>query len=224
MLLIGAAVRAEFLDDFLFAVPPVSHHVRRHDVKRPVPLVILVALIKGTQDELLRHAFFVEEFTGFDHRCEAEGGSGYTVLVMIRHAQFFADPFREEVGHRVVFCHHFLGNRFFKNPPFFCQFPVNRFGGGIDEAMNVGVELADTLKQVERAHAVDGEIVAIIKRPPECSGDMINGINAFHRSFDILVFAQISEHRLHAFVSIKAIDTMDIAGIDEAADVMSFFQ
>ena len=53
---------------------------------------------------------------------------------------------------------------------------------------------------------------------------MINRIDTFNRLFHIFVFAQITEHRLDAFVSIKAIDTVDIAGIDEAADVVSFFQ
>ena len=145
MFLIRAAVRTEFLDEFLLSVPVISHHVRRHDVKRPTALVILVALIKRAQDELLRHAFFVEEFARFNHRCEAEDGSGNAVLVMIRHAQLFADPLCKEVGHRVVFRHHLLGDGLLENPPFFGEFPVNRLGASVDEAMDVWVHLADAL-------------------------------------------------------------------------------
>ena len=65
--------------------------------------------------------------------------------MMICHAQFLANPFGKEIGHVMVFGDHLLGNQFIEESTFFGEFPINRFGTGIDEAVNVRIELTDAL-------------------------------------------------------------------------------
>ena len=45
----------------------------------------------------------------------------------------------------MVFSNHIFGNEFIEKSTFFGEFPINRFGAGIDESMDVRIELTDTL-------------------------------------------------------------------------------
>ena len=142
--------------------------------------------------------------------------------MVITHAEFLANPFGKEIGHVVVFRNHVLSDEFIEKSSFFGEFPIDCFGTGINEAVDVRIKLTDTLQNIERSHTVDCQVLTVIKGSTKCSGNMIDGIHTFNGFFNILVFAQIAKYGFNAFSVIPFSDTIDITGINEAAYSVSF--
>ena len=144
--------------------------------------------------------------------------------MVIGHAQFLADPLGKKIGHVMVFSDHVLSDQFIEKSAFFREFPIDCFSTCINETVNVRIELADTFQNVERSHAINRQVLAVIKGTPKGSGNMIDGINAFNGFFNVLVFAQVAEDGLNAFGAVPFSDPIDITRIDETADLVSFFE
>ena len=109
--------------------------------------------------------------------------------MVITHAEFLADPLGKEIGHVMVFGNHILGDEFIEKSPFLGKFPIDCFSTGINEAMDVRIELTNTLQDVERSHTVDCQVLTVIKWTTKGGSNMVDSIHTLNGSFNVLVFS-----------------------------------
>ena len=81
---------------------------------------------------------------------------------MVGYGQLFADPLGQEIGHLVVTGGHVLPNWLLEVAAILLEPQVDGYGAGIDEAVEIGTEGAYALQQVERAHGIDVQILAVV--------------------------------------------------------------
>ena len=90
---------------------------------------------------------------------------------------------------------HILAYRLCEVSAIFFEAQVDGDGAGIDEAVEVGAVGAHALEQVEGAHGVDGQVLAVVEGGHEGGGQVVDGVNAVDGPANVVGVAQVAGDR-----------------------------
>ena len=116
---------------------------------------------------------------------------------------------------------HILANRFFEVAAIFFEAQVDGDGAGIDEAVEIGAVGAQAFEQVECAHGVDFEILAVVEGGHEGGGQVVDGVDAVDGPADVVEVAKVAGDGFDSGEGIQLVGAAGVAGVEEGADFVA---